>query len=383
MKSYTFSFLILLSLVLLSCGNPKGNALHSYISRDSLSIVTEHIQVPSTEVLELKSYYITSLVDFDSISGIMAYNYRLHSLDIINLKGECRISSIPLQREGPDGIPGRVCGICPVSRDSIWVYDGIAMYLLDSMGKIRDNISFENNKNIVINTNYAMCTARFFYNKEHASLLYLVDRGSFIIEEYDIRKRCVLKSYPLSNSVVNPKRELIYGDMDIPNITFTEDEVVYNYPYESRIYLLDMNTGEHSVVETESLYTPNVAHDCLSNGYSAWEKHRIENIHFFDVMYLPKIQAFVRLHTSGVTFDSTQPVLSLLDSKNLYMSVFDKDFQFMGEVKLSDKKYNLFTGWCALEDALLLFDDNSLADSIDYERLSMDIITPVFADGQH
>lgn len=379
MKSYAVYFLIFISLVLSSCGNPKGNVLYSRISRDSLSILTEHVQVSSTDLLELKSYYVTSFIDFDSIKGIMAYNYRLHSLDLINLQGECRISSIPLQREGPNGIPGRVCSICPVSKDSIWVYDGIAMYLMDSMGGIRDKISFENNGDIHINTNYAMCTAHFFFNKEHASLLYLVDCGSFIIEEYDIRKRCVLKSYSLSNSVVNPKRKLIYGDMDIPNISFAEDKIVYNYPYESRIYLLDLISGEQSVLDAESIYTPNVAHDCLSNGSSAWERHRIENIHFFDVMYLPKIQTFVRLHTSGVAFDSTKSVLSLLDSKNLYMSVFDKDFQFMGEVKLSDKQYNLFTGWCALEDALLLFDDNSLADLIDYERLSMDILAPVFA----
>lgn len=379
MKSYAFAFVILISWVLTSCDSPGGNTPHSDLRRDSLSVVTEHVRVASGEALELKSYYITSLMDLDSGKGVVAYNYRLHSLDLIHLKGECRVFSVPLQREGPDGIPGRVCGLCPVSKDSVWLYDGIAMYLLDGKGKVRDKISFERDKNIVINTNYAMCTARFFYNKEHASLLYLTDRDSLVVEEYDVRKRCVSKSYPLSNSAVNPDRKPIYGDMELPNISFTEDKIVYNYPYESGIYLLDINSGEQSLVDAKSIYTPNAAHNCLVNGYAAWEKHRIENVHYFDVMYLPKLRVFVRLHTGGVPFDPAKSVLSLLDSKKLYLSVLDKELRTMGEIKLSDKQYNLCTAWCALEDALLLFNENSLADSIEEERLSMDIVTPVFA----
>lgn len=381
MKHYTSFFLLLLSFLLFSCRNQGNSAQHTHIQKDSLSCTAKHIQIPpSTEVLELKSYYITSPVDFDSIKGIMAYNYRLHSLDLINLEeNDHTISSIPLQKEGPNGIAGRISGICPVSKDSIWVYDGISMYLIDNTGNVCDKISFQNKENIIINTNYAMCTARFFYNKDRASLLYLTDRDSLIIEEYDVKARRIIKEYPLSYSVSNAARELVYGDMDAPNVSFTTGKIIYNYPYESNIYLLDMKSGKQSVIDAESSYTPNIAQKCTANGYATWEKHRIENIHFFDVMYLPKSEKFIRLHLGEATFDSQKPVLSLLDSKGLYLSVFDKDFHCMGETKLTDKKYNLFTGWCALADALLLFNDNSLSEATDYDNLSIDIITPTFA----
>lgn len=389
MKVSVCSILFFMLFVLFSCADRKTGLNQSSLQRDSLSCTVRNIQgFPQADILELKSYYISSFVDFDSVKGMMAYNYRLHSLDLINVEGNYSISSIPLQREGPDGIPGRISGICPVSEDSTWVYDGISMYLINGLGKVCDRISFQDPEHVIITTNYAICTAHFCYDAARSSLLYLRDHaGIFSIEEYDVRKKCVTKQYPLSCSVVNPAGEQMYGDMEYPNINFSGGCVIYNYPYESSVYVLDLKSGESSVIPAESLYTAHAAHPCPDRGYSVWERHRIENVHYFDVMYLPVSRLFVRLHLGGVAFDAGSSVLSLLDSKSLYMSVFDKDFHRMGEVKLADKKYNLFTGWCALGDALLLFNDNSLSASTDSDRLDMDLVTPAFtaagSSGRH
>lgn len=378
MRLFSCFFLISISFIMSSCGNRKVDVQCLTLQRDSLYSTVRHVRIsPLADILELKSYYITSFMNCDSINGIVAYNYRLHSLDLIDVVGK-GISSITLQKEGPDGIPGRISGICPVSKDSIWLYDGIAMYLVDGMGHVYDKINFQDKENIIIETNYAMCTARFSYNKENTSLLYLTERDSFSIEEYDVRNKCIINKYPLSYPLVNPDGEQVYGDMYHPNVNFAEEKIIYNYPYESSIYVLDMNSGEQSVITANSAFTSNIADKCTSNGYSVWERHRIENIHFFDVMYLPESQLFVRLHQSGVVFDARQPILSVLDGKSLYMSVFDKEFHTMGELKLEDRRYSLFTGWCALANSLLLFDDNSLSDSVDYDMLNVDIVTPAF-----
>lgn len=375
MKHIIYLFLLFVSLAFFACGNRKNDISSSPAKMDSLELAFRHMQILSdTDVLELKSYYITSFLSSDSLKGIMGYNYRLHSLDVINLD-ECRISSsIPMQREGPDGIPGRISSICPVSPDSVWVYDGIAMYLIDGRGHVCDKIHFENNRNVVINTNYAICTARFHYDQADASLLYLVDCDSFFVERYDVRKHCVTARYPLSYSVVNPERKHFYGDMDLPNVSFANNRIVYNYPYESGIYVLDMESGSQSVIDAGSLYTPNKADECEEQDYSAWERHRVENVHFFDVMYLPLSRTYARLHLGCVDFDSNQSLSSLQDSKSFYLSVFDEKFQTMRETKLPDRRYTLFTGWCALEDAILMFEDNSLADTVDYDHLCLDII---------
>lgn len=154
-------FLIFLAMV--SCDHQRTTQPHHI--KDSLAYDIESIKIiPSNDILELKSYHITSPFSCQNIDGIIAYNYRLHSLDLIDLYNHKEISSIPLQREGPDGIPGRVAGIFPLSKDSIWVYDGIYMYLLNSAGRVNEKITLEDRESLIINTNYAMNTAKFSYN---------------------------------------------------------------------------------------------------------------------------------------------------------------------------------------------------------------------------
>lgn len=361
---------------MVSCDHQRTTQPHHI--KDSLAYDIESIKIiPSNDILELKSYHITSPFSCQNIDGIIAYNYRLHSLDFEDLYNHKEISSIPLQREGPDGIPGRVAGIFPLSKDSIWVYDGIYMYLLNSAGRVNEKITLEDRESLIINTNYAMNTAKFSYNPKRHSLLYLTRKDDFIVEEYDIKKRKIIKTYPLSYSIINPKGSLLYADMDAPNVNFVDNKIIYNYPYESTIYLLDMDSGKQLLIDAPSCYTSNKAQTCNANGYSIWERHRIENVHFYDIMYLPECKTYIRLHIGGIDFSEKESVQTLLDSRPIYMMAFDKDFNIMGESKLAGKRYSCFTGWCALKNSVLLFNENSLSDSISYETLNVDIISSI------
>lgn len=165
--------------------------------------------------------------------------------------------------------------------------------------------------------------------------------------------------------------------MDAPNVNFVDNKIIYNYPYESTIYLLDMDSGKQLLIDAPSCYTSNKAQTCNANGYSIWERHRIENVHFYDIMYLPECKTYIRLHIGGIDFSEKESVLTLLDSRPIYMMAFDKDFNIMGESKLAGKRYSCFTGWCALKNSVLLFNENSLSDSISYETLNVDIISSI------
>ena len=107
------------------------------------------------------------------------------------------------------------------------------MYLLNSAGRVNEKITLEDRESLIINTNYAMNTAKFSYNPKRHSLLYLTRKDDFIVEEYDIKKRKIIKTYPLSYSIINPKGSLLYADMDAPNVNFVDNKIIYNYPYES------------------------------------------------------------------------------------------------------------------------------------------------------
>ncbi|MCQ4947866.1 hypothetical protein NE602_27030, partial [Bacteroides cellulosilyticus] len=55
-----------------------------------------------------------------------------------------------------------------------------------------------------------------------------------------------------------------YGIMNGINISFRVDDILYNYPVESHVYLLDRRTKKTKVVDADSRFTKNVAVKCRS-----------------------------------------------------------------------------------------------------------------------
>ena len=97
---------------MVSCDHQRTTQPHHI--KDSLAYDIESIKIiPSNDILELKSYHITSPFSCQNIDGIIAYNYRLHSLDLIDLYKDKEISTIPVQSEVSDGIRGGAAGIVP------------------------------------------------------------------------------------------------------------------------------------------------------------------------------------------------------------------------------------------------------------------------------
>ena len=105
------------------------------------------------------------------------------------------------------------------------------------------------------------------------------------------------------------------------NIAFHDSLIVYNYPIESHIYVLNRLTGSFRALEADSRYTKNCAEKCLSKDYSLWERHQIENPHFFDVMYLSEVGIYARLHLGGWHTGRIQTWVSC-PTHVLYMCLF-------------------------------------------------------------
>ena len=371
-------YMLVWSFFLASCTGTGGNMPDNKYG-DSVTYSLKGINVSSPEVLQLKDYPITGFIGTDSLQSIVGYNYRTHSLDKIKLTGNPSITSLKLNQEGPNGIFRRMKSICPVSDDSIWVYDGIFISLLNNHGEVSRKISFPSDVQVLLETNYAMHTAKLCYDKEKNSLYYPVLRAdSVYVEEYDLSKDTVICSYFLKPSLLNPDNVAEYGDLRFPNVNVVNGKIIYNYPYESTIYLLNMKTGKYSEIGAASDYTSNAAPRCDSQtDYAVWQRYGLENTHFYDVMYLPGLQMYARFHVEGKSMTASEQLTQrFLDSRTLYLMLFDADFRIIGEKKMKDHTYSLFTGWCALPDAISLFKSNSLSDSLDDEILDIDLICP-------
>lgn len=377
MKSLKFLFFILIAF-LASCMEQKSQ---NKIKNNIVEVEVEEMKFPPQTVLQLKSYYLSSAVHTDSADFLIGYNYRLHSLDYMNLQSK-EVTQTILSDEGPDAVIS-LTGLYANSLDSIWMSDeSERVFLLDNAGQIKTTVNLkeylQDTEQLLINTNHAMFTSHLYYNEIRQSLMFLVKKmasQTFVVRELFLDKGKDAIDYELEPSRIIPDITSGYAFINAPNVNFTTTDIIYNYPFESSVYTLDIQTGERKYVPAQSQYTENIVERVEpGTDYSTIEKCRIQNPHFFDVMYIPKLKKYVRLHLGGVDFDEKRGRDELMNDRILYLMIFDEKMKVLGESKLLEHRYNNFTGWSVSYNGVALFVDNILDEEDDTEDLAIDVI---------
>ena len=377
MKSLKFIFFILIAF-LASCMEQKSQ---NKIKNNIVEVEVEEMKFPPQTVLQLKSYYLSSAVHTDSADFLIGYNYRLHSLDNMNLQSK-EVTQTILSDEGPDAVIS-LTGLYANSLDSIWMSDeSERVFLLDNAGQIKTTVNLkeylQDTEQLLINTNHAMFTSHLYYNEIRQSLMFLVKKmasQTFVVRELFLDKGKDAIDYELEPSRIIPDITSGYAFINAPNVNFTTTDIIYNYPFESSVYTLDIQTGERKYVPAQSQYTENIVERVEpGTDYSTIEKCRIQNPHFFDVMYIPKLKKYVRLHLGGVDFDEKRGRDELMNDRILYLMIFDEKMKVLGESKLLEHRYNNFTGWSVSYNGVALFVDNILDEEDDTEDLAIDVI---------
>ena len=377
MKSLKFIFFILIAF-LASCMEQKSQ---NKIKNNIVEVEVEEMKFPPQTVLQLKSYYLSSAVHTDSADFLIGYNYRLHSLDYMNLQSK-EVTQTILSDEGPDAVIS-LTGLYANSLDSIWMSDeSERVFLLDNAGQIKTTVNLkeylQDTEQLLINTNHAMFTSHLYYNEIRQSLMFLVKKmasQTFVVRELFLDKGKDAIDYELEPSRIIPDITSGYAFINAPNVNFTTTDIIYNYPFESSVYTLDIQTGERKYVPAQSQYTENIVERVEpGTDYSTIEKCRIQDPHFFDVMYIPKLKKYVRLHLGGVDFDEKRGRDELMNDRILYLMIFDEKMKVLGESKLLEHRYNNFTGWSVSYNGVALFVDNILDEEDDTEDLAIDVI---------
>ena len=377
MKSLKFIFFILIAF-LASCMEQKSQ---NKIKNNIVEVEVEEISFPPQTVLQLKSYYLSSAVHTDSADFLIGYNNRLHSLDYMNLQSK-EVTQTILSDEGPDAVIS-LTGLYANSLDSIWMSDeSERVFLLDNAGQIKTTVNLkeylQDTEQLLINTNHAMFTSHLYYNEIRQSLMFLVKKmasQTFVVRELFLDKGKDAIDYELEPSRLIPDITSGYAFINAPNVNFTTTDIIYNYPFESSVYTIDIQTGERKYVPAKSQYTENIVERVEpGTDYSTIEKCRIQNPHFFDVMYIPKLKKYVRLHLGGVDFDEKRGRDELMNDRILYLMIFDEKMKVLGESKLLEHRYNNFTGWSVSYNGVALFVDNILDEEDDTEDLAIDVI---------
>ncbi len=379
----SFCCLMFIACLFVSCQLSKETEQKK--SQRQISYLQKTDTIVEEDFLNLKSYSLTASYQCDSLNLLYGYNRRASALDCINLNTH-KTTLVPLAKEGPNAIMGRPGAIFVHTPDSIWISDSAQrIVLVDSTGRLLNSFTpnqlLKEKEELLLGSNYAISIARLFYDKEKQTLLYGVKdysngKKKFKVREFSVQQGVILTEYPLKQSEqVADLGTGKYGNMEEPNVTFSETYVLYNYPVESNIYLIDRKTGEYKCVEAPSAYVKNVASPCISpKDYATWERHEVENTHFHDVVYLPSVKVYARLHISDGVFDVSKSLGDMLAARTLYLTLMDKDFLLIKERKLPMNRYNYFTGWCPLQDGILLFVDNSSSKAPQIENLVFDVL---------
>lgn len=380
MKKKMYIGLSACCILLASClsgGRQQAEKRHGEI--ETLKITG--IKVPETDVLNLPSYYL-SVCYRDTTDWLYAYNYRAHALDLYDLRNGT-LRQLPFKKEGPSAVL-RLQGLHVCSPDSIWVCDeSQRALLLDGDRNVRRSVSLTeglaDGQMIVMGHNYAMSSADLCYDGSRRSLLFCVKDQSASPESFCIRE-VFLDTLPAINHPLELPAEIPnvgsreYPYMGQPNVVFMPDKVLYNYPVESHVYVMDRASGKTRVFGADSNFTQNRVKACNWQSYADCERHRVENPHFYEVRYLPGRDMYIRLHVDGQVFDPNKNLGEMLAGKKLYLTVFDNRFSVVGESELPSGRYDLFTGWSTTSDALLLFVNNPLSKEEKGEYLEYDRI---------
>jgi uncharacterized protein YxeA len=370
--------LLLLSslIVLFSCNNDNSIINNKMSSRNITELDVTSSSIELTEEY-LNNYYTQTAFSNDGNDYMVAYNHKTHHIDLFNLTTKEK-HTIQLHAEGQSAIPQRVDALYANTPNTIWIYAMGSVYLLNNEGEIdkKYNLPVDEGEHIINNANYSNATIKLDYNAESNTLRYVTvdmsDKSYFYINEFDLETETVKKTelpYTEAEQGIGEK----FGWMQHPNVTYRNNRVIYNFPFNSNVYTLNLDTQEMDSFGGKSKFTKNTTAETDLASMDNWFRHTVENVHFYEVNYDAHKDCYYRLHSEGVDFNSNVEMGELLKNKRLYLTIFDGDLNVINEFQLAKDKYPL-SGGDVIESGLFLINDSSEKEAEQYELLEYDVV---------
>lgn len=339
------------------------------LERDTMSIKIDNTS--------LHNYH--TQVSFGSHKNdyLIGYNDKTHCLNIFDFTNKT-VGNIKLYREGQGAVSGQVNGLYATSLDSIWILANRTVCLLDSNGMVKEryDLIVDDGEFLINTSNYSNASIKLYFDADKRMLYYVTvkmgDKVVFYINALNLDGEKVRKTelgYTEAEQGVGQK----YGWMQHPNITYNGHLVIYNFPFNSNVYTMDLHTGMMKCYGGESRYTRNMASEELSQTMDGWYKHMIENVHFYEINYDPYNKRYYRLHLNGIDFSPDMAVDKQLFNRELFLTVFDRNFNVIDEFPLSNDLYNINGGWGVFENGFFMVKDHPNMEQSGDERLYYDM----------
>lgn len=368
-QSFAFIIIILMTSCLGKRDDNPNEAIYTSIAE--CRIDSMHIVVDSS-IYNLKSYNLNSYLSKNN--SIYGYNYKTHAIDIIDLNNRALTNTIRLNSQGPDAVAGQVCGIDVIAPDSIVLYDGTAICLINNDGLMTNRFELPENGFIQIQTNSRAAIAGFSIDFNTHTILYPIGHdGQFEVLRYNFQSDSIEWRHQLHTPVSQGK----YGFMRTPNITFDFPRIIYNYPFEKEVFVYDIVSDTTKIVNPESNFIKDSMQPYNGSTIEDLTWYGIKN-HFYSSLYnMSDRHMYVRLALGGSKNGRKDNPETAMQNRPFYLMCFDRNINPVGEISLPEHRYDPFGGWCVIPNAIALFRDNLFDDSKE-DGITIDIIHPIY-----
>lgn len=370
-KVFIFIAPLIIMLSVVSCSRAPIVRVH----RVQLSIRHETLNNISKDSLILSSYYLSTTFCQNGDEYVVGYNFMTSSLDVINLSEET-YNYIKIYQDGPDAIQCKPSSLYPISLDSIWIYGENRFYLINNKGAILKKIYVPGE--VLVERNYAMRIANFSYNKKFGYLIYpCTENGKNYINILDVKrnklKRHIELLFPSSNENGNHN----YADLTYPNVSYHDNIVLYNYPYDESIFTLNIKTlKQKAYMGYTSFFPKKIRRYTGSERYKDWFFYGLSNYHFYNLVFIKKYNVYARICLSGSKIEDNYNPFDIINKKRLWVTFFSQDLKVLGESEIPMLSHSHFTGWCLANDGLLFYNCRLFPSDVPVRSILFDRLQP-------
>lgn len=347
--------LLLAIVTLLACKSEKAPEIISeqspfgdfYMTVDTLSI-------PITEKQHFIYPQFGTVNENDSLY-LFGYNVHRHTIDVFNLTGKKYTSTIPLERQGPNGIP-ELISFAPASLDSVYIMSTYQISLVNQLGTVKDKVMINLPTSPIKSHNsdeaffWIEKNESIHYSKKHNTLygLYhsmeydMCDKRRYKEEELisgiDLNKNQMLRlpaAYPID------KRNDSYGFASSLYMSWDGDSLIYNFRHDPNIYIYDLNRDKTDIFDGRSRYTKNSANPInwsQCDDVSLKMDHSMISVNFERIIRDPYRKLSYRFHRKELPENGNVQDYIFSDKK-LFISIFDNGMAKTGEMIIDSRPY--------------------------------------------
>lgn len=333
--------IVLLVVYVYSCAKQEQSLGSSPTLQVDISDNSYDIMYPDS-ILLLDSYDLSEMdTDEDNQLVLLMHNYRTNCFDLVNITSQSYIKSIPIQRIGPNGIPGDISWVHHISSNEILIFDNIKLYEIDSLGQILSSWELPDASRSIVNRNARANMGNMYHDSETAMILYPVatEDGVYIVSyslaDRKVKDRLLLvQNVPLDN----------YGFFRYPNVEINDNHIIFNYSFSSTFCVIDRATNiKISHMVPISPLFPQWKNRGASMDDDIWSA--FENAIFYNLHYIESVNLYVQVVAGPTWNQNRQDLVSAPYNRPFYLRVFNPSFSKYRDIALPLQRYDPFCGW--------------------------------------